>query len=230
MKFEKPLFIKDTIIQEQLENVIIETGTENIYIKNKNKFIVDNNLLSDTPALFSYLPSLKTINFENFDFTNVKTMQSWFFNSGNLEEIIFPKKQIILKDFTSFHACFNHTSIRQIDLSNWDFNNCDVWFSTVFNECPHLKRVILPNNINYLSIVELFFGCSKLEEVIFGNCKIIKDGNNASWCFYHCSNLKKIDMSNVRNTNPEIKKILKSREALEKVSNDCLIILPNKKR
>ena len=227
MKFEKPLFIKDTIIQEQLENVIIETGTENIYIKNKNKFIVDNNLLSDTPALFSYLPSLKTINFENFDFTNVKTMQSWFFNSGNLEEIIFPKKPIILKDFTSFHACFNHTSIHQIDLSNLDFNNCDVWFSTVFNECPKLKRVILPNNINYLSIVELFFGCSKLEEVIFGNCKIIKDGNNASLFFYNCLNLKKIDMSNVRKTNTEIKKILKSREALEKVSNDCIIILPN---
>ena len=78
MKLSNPKDIKSIVNQNQLTNIVIETGNENIYIPKENKFIVTKAFLYNTPNLLDFT-KLKTVNLTNFDFSTIHTMACWFF-------------------------------------------------------------------------------------------------------------------------------------------------------
>lgn len=78
MKLKSPEDIKEIIKYKKLKNIIIETGNENIYIPEENKFIVTKQFLSNTTQLLHY-SQLKTVDLTKFDFSEIITMACWFF-------------------------------------------------------------------------------------------------------------------------------------------------------
>ena len=91
MKLKKPENIREIVNQNKLTHIVIETGNENIYIPEKDKFIVTKQFLSNTTQLLHYT-QLKTVDLTNFDFSEITTMACWFYSCLELKEIIFPNK------------------------------------------------------------------------------------------------------------------------------------------
>ena len=91
IKFNKPEYIRFRVLRSQLVNITIETGKENIFIPNENRFIVQKHLLTNKPNLLFECATLKTVDFTKFDFSEIKTMKNWFSGCRNLERIIVPE-------------------------------------------------------------------------------------------------------------------------------------------
>lgn len=91
IKFNKPEYIRFRVLRNQLVNITIETGKENIFIPNENRFIVQKNLLENKPNLLFECATLKTVDFTKFDFSEIKTMKNWFYGCRHLERIIVPE-------------------------------------------------------------------------------------------------------------------------------------------
>ena len=110
------------IVQDnQLKNIVIETGHETIYIPNENKFIVTKEFLKNKIEVFRGCESLETIVMEDFDFSEITTMCNWFCLCKNLEEITFPIEANCEK-LKSLCHCFPETKLQNIDLSFMQLN------------------------------------------------------------------------------------------------------------
>ena len=116
MRFYQPTAIKNIIKENKLEHIVIETGNENIYIPNENKFIVTKECLKNQTEVFNLCQTLKKINMSNFDFTEITTMRHWFRGCKNLQEIVFPT-YANCKNLTDLTGCFSMSNIQTIDLS-----------------------------------------------------------------------------------------------------------------
>lgn len=94
--FTKASYIKEKIIKNKMENVVVETGERNTYIPEENKFIVTKELLKDSTKVFwlgyNATTLLKTIDLSSFDFNEITTMEGWFRHSYKLEKVNFPNK------------------------------------------------------------------------------------------------------------------------------------------
>ena len=98
IKFNKPEYIRFRVLRNQLVNITIETGKENIFIPNENRFIVQKNLLTNKPNLLCECATLKTVDFTKFDFSEITTMKNWCNGCRHLERIIV-SEQFDLSNF-----------------------------------------------------------------------------------------------------------------------------------
>ena len=163
-KLSRPLEISEIVQEKKLTNIIIETGDENVYIPNEHKFIVTKKFLSEATHVFSRCFTLKKIDMENFDFSEITTMFAWFYGTLDLSTIIFPKEADCNK-LTDLYSCFDATNLQTIDLSFMEMpENKKVRFITTFKNSK-LKKIILPK-CKILSMKGCFSECFSLEKVI----------------------------------------------------------------
>ena len=122
IKFSKPEYIRFRVLRSQLVNITIETGEENIFIPDENRFIVQKHLLANKPNLLFECATLKTVDFTKFDFSEITTMKNWFNGCVHLEDVVFPKP-VFLNRLKSLKGCFANTNIKTLDLSSWHIDN-----------------------------------------------------------------------------------------------------------
>lgn len=227
MKLKKPENIREIVKKNKLSNIVIETGNENIYIPEKNKFVVTKQFLSKTKQLLQY-SQLKTVDLTNFDFSEITTMACWFYSCFELTEILFPKT-LNCQKLNSLTACFVGTKIHSLNMTNWDFGMQEISVERMCLNCPNLKSLLLPSvNIKYIRALAQY--CNNLETVTFSSGLIKNIGSfDSSYAFADCENLQLIDCSQSNTSQETLEYMFTSTyvNALDKANPDCLIVLPN---
>lgn len=223
MKFHQPTAIKNIIQENQLTNIIIETGKENVFIPEKNKFIVTKEFLKNQTEVFNICKTLNKINMSNFDLSEITTMKHWFRGCKNLQEIVFPT-YANCKNLTNLVGCFSMSNIQTIDLSF--MNNLNMVSAFFAFESTDTKKIVLPEceveNITYC-----FFECQNLEEIIAPIKIELNSENFLSSTFFNCKKLNKVDLSNGSFNTREFIKQIKDSSLRNNLLEDCIIILPD---
>ena len=215
--------IRNIINDKQLKTIIIETGDENVYIPNENKFIVTKKFLINTSALFCSCNKLESINMENFDFSEIKTMKWWFIGCENLTEVIFPKFAN-LNNLKTLRGCFSDTAIREIDLSFMQSTDKAIDFLGAFAKSK-IQRIILPK-CTIKNFEECFSQCNYLEKVI-APININLSVEDVLWkTFKDCNSLQLIDLSDGNFNIQDFVNILQDKENSNNISEDCIVVLP----
>lgn len=213
------------------KDLIVETGDRNIFLNTENKLIVTDSFLKNITDVFFGCEHLKSIDFTNFNFSEITTMENWFFGCNHLKTVIFPEN-MDCKNLTNLNKTFQITSLKNIDLSHWQFDTTvPVSMEYIFAFCDHLEKIILPNVI-FDNIGGLALDCFKLNSVSFAGGEFTEDCINQSVdSFGNCKNIELIDMSNFKTRYLKgLKEFFTSSlmETLDGANNEVVIILPNK--
>ena len=225
-KLTKPTDLKKIVDYRKLENIIIATGKKNQFIPDENKFVVTKDFLKDSTHLLNWCFSLKSVDFTNFDFSEITTMNQWFIGCINLTEIVFPE-EVDCPNLQSLSSCFTYTKIKSLNFKEWYFLK-EVDLEQMCKSCHALVDLKLPK-VKSLSSDNIACDCENLETVVF---PMILMDNGQKWLhnnmFENCSNLICLNCSNakIQNKNLNIKNIL--RKNLENTHKDLVVILPNK--
>ena len=227
MRLNKTEDIREIVKNNKLSNIVIETGNENIYIPEENKFIVTKQFLSNNTQLLHY-SQVKTVDLTKFDFSEIITMACWFFGCTELEEVIFPEK-VNCDKLKSLTGCFVGSNIKSLNMENWIFGKQEVSLERMCKNCVNLKSLILPSvNIKYIR--ELAQYCENLENVKFSSGIIKNIGSfDCNYSFAHCKNLQLVDLSESQTSIETLQYMFTSTyvNALDQANPDCIIILPN---
>ena len=222
IKLTKVEDVKTHTLCKNLTNIIIETGEDNFFIPNKNKFIVTKYFLHDAHKVFSCCDKLTKIDMRNFDFSAITSMNEWFYLCEHLQEILFPTSANCHK-LQTLRYCFGLTKIPLIDLSFMETErNLD--FSYSFSNSK-ANKIILPKS-SVLHFSNCFEGCDSLEELVV---PISIYTNNFKNIFLGCENLQLIDFSKVKVGAEKILNQLTNKNTNNTLLEDCVVILPNAK-
>lgn len=226
MKLVNPYDIKHTIRKNNMRNIVIETGEENIFVKKENKFIVTKDFLKHYPYLFSRCYSLQKIDLSNFDFSEIETMRGWFSNCIHLTEILFPKQSDCFK-LQSLNRCFYSTDMKNVDLSFMRFKNNKVNLCYCFSLMAEVKTVILPKCIS-LDMNSIFSNCYNLSKVVMPvTVKRFQEFDEPLYkAFYLANNLKFVDFSDNFSDTPK-NLFVQNKFNLSFIPSDCVVVLPN---
>lgn len=219
--------IKNIIKENQLTNIIVETGYDNIFVKEENRFIVTPNFLFDEELVLKDCDTLHKIDMSNLDFSEITTMTEWFWGCTNLTEIVFP--QIAqCENITSLYGCFGETNINVIDLSfmNFDENLDEITFTKTFYN-SNAKKIILPK-CKVEDLCDCFEKCYNLEEVIAPIIIDDFDEYTLLETFYGCKKLKLINVENAVFDKQEFMDELNNELNSNEFSKNCVILLPVK--
>ena len=218
--------IRQIIKKNQLKDIIVETGSENTFISTENKFIVTKEFLSNESDVFSNCPTLKKVDMSNFNFTLIQSMNFWFYDCKNLQEIIFPQEADCdsLRDLS---YCFANTSIDIIDLSfmYFDLDSVPLNLHSTFTGAT-TKKITLPK-CNVQNMKNCFYWCSNLKEIIapvnldFDNNKKVLERT-----FRLCPNLKLVNFFGGHTSTIEFIEQLRNPDNENNLSVDCFIKLP----
>ena len=221
--------IKKIVKEKALTNIIIETGNENVFIPEENKFIVTKEFLKDADYLFTNCVSLKKIDMSKLDFSEITTMSDWFFKCECLEEIIFPQTAQC-SNLTSLFGCFGGTNIDVIDLSFMNFKgsyNKITFLNTFYNS--NVKKVILPQ-CKTDALCECFSKCYNLEEVVMPIKIVDWDEYTLVETFRECKNLKLINIENGKFDKQEFIDELISDFNCNDFGENCVVAQKTKKK
>lgn len=147
------------------------------------------------------------VGLENFDTSNVKTIDNLFRNTGSLTDLSGIENWNVEK-VTSMSGAFSGSGIESIDLSKWNFASATT--ITLFNGASKLVTANLQNfcKSNHTAINNIFYGCTSLQSIgvtdgtgidITGwNTSNVTDMSNM---FYNCTSLTNINLSVYDTTN-----------------------------
>lgn len=217
-----PQAIREIIKRDKLTDVTIETGNENIYILKEHKFIVTKRFLANIVNVFNNCNTLRTINMEKFDFSEITTMSWWFSDCENLKEIIFPKYANCVK-LKRLNSCFANTNLKIIDLS---FMTCNekIEFISTFHRSKSIN-ITLPK-CYVKDFRRCFFECQKLKEIIAPVHTNLHIENIFLETFKDCINLKFVNFDNGNFNNIEFVNIVQDKYTSNNIPDDCVVILP----
>lgn len=189
-----PTHISSVLHAWDTEHLIVETGNENIFFGTENKLVVTDSFFENMPNVFSCCSKLKSIDFTNFDFSKITTMESWFFGCNHLKTVIFPEN-MDCQNLTNLTRTFQITSLKNLDLSNWKFDTTvPVSMENTFAFCDYLEKIILLNVI-FDNIGGLALDCFNLKSVTFTGGEFTENGINQSVdSFGNCEHIELIDM------------------------------------
>lgn len=221
IKLTKVEDIKTHILYKNLTNIVVETGKDNFFAPDKNKFIVTKYFLHNADKVFACCDKLKKIDMSNFDFSSVTSMNEWFYLCENLQEIVFPTSANCHK-LQTLRYCFGFTKIQLIDLSFMETERM-LDFSYSFSNSK-ANKIILPKS-NVLHLSNCFEYCDSLEELVI---PISIYANKFKNTFSYCNNLKLIDFSKVQvGTEKILNQLTNKNNNNNTLSEDCVVILPN---
>ena len=228
-KFHDAKYITETIRKLELKTVVVETGNENIFIKEENKFIVTKYLLAHKTYLFAVCSTLQEIDLTQLDFSTITTMAFWFDATSNLKMIKFPETANC-KMLQSLYRSFSYSAITSLDLSFMETENNLIDVQGLLMNSNECKIVLLPKiTVNSFSYV--FEDCSLLKKVIapitFSKSISWANRNNLFYnCFKYCNNLKLVDFSGGEISN-DFYKLIDLYSNLKNVPDTCFFVLPN---
>ena len=230
IKLTNPIKIKKIIDNLQLKNITLETGQDNVFIQQENKFIVKQDFLSNTVALLKKCESLEKIDMRNFDFSKIITMEWWFAYCCNLEEIIFPSN-VYCNKLTNMNGTFGRTNIKHFNFTNWHFKkslNIDLTFSSA--NCTSVQL----GKMNIYSSVLTFGWCKNLQEVDLGkfnflNKKILDSDKNGNfgYLFKDCPELNLVDTRNftIEENIVDVSKVFNLHNVLFNCNEKCVVVV-----
>ena len=213
-------FIKDY----ELTNIVLETGCENVYIPNENKFVVTKNFLSDTLNLFYGCYMLEKIDLQNFDFSEITTMSEWFYKCTSLTEIVFPTQSILVQ-VRDLWSCFSKTKLKIIDLSFCKFpKGWTVSLHDAFHR-SEVEKIILPKC--YVDKMDgCFYKCRQLTEIIAPIKIELTEEDFLLETFYDCNNLKLINLSDGKFSTKKFVSQINDPNNYNNLPEDCVIVVP----
>lgn len=228
-KFNDATYITETIRKLRLKNVVVATGSENIFIKDENKFIVTKSLLTNKTYLFAVCSTLQEIDLTQLDFSEITTMAFWFDSTSNLKLIKFPEKANC-KMLQSLYRSFSYSAINSLDLSFMETGNNLIDVQGLLMNSDECKKIVLPK-MTVNSFSNIFEDCNQLKTVIapvtFSDDISWSTRNNLFYnCFKYCNKLKFVDFSGGEISN-NFYKLIDLYSNLKNVPDTCVFILPN---
>ena len=226
-----PKHIRNILNFWQTKHLIVEIGDNNVFLNTESKLIVTDSFLKNITDVFFGCEHLKSIDFTNFNFSEITTMENWFFGCKHLKTVIFPEN-MDCKNLTNLNRTFQITSLKNIDLSHWQFDTpVPIAMEYTFAFCDYLEKIILPNVI-FDNIMGIALDCFNLKSVTFAGGEFTEDGiNQSADSFGNCKNIELIDMSNFKIRYLDgLKEFFTSSlmETLDGANKNVVIILPNK--
>ena len=221
IKYEQTSYIAKTIRLRNLKNIIIETGAENAFYPEENRFVLSNANAKIAYNLLEECGWLETVDFTNFDFSEIKSMCGWFERSYYLKEIIFPKN-MVCKHLCNLRRCFRSNDIRKIDFSGWVFE-CPIDIEEFVVNCPLLESIKLPK-MKVKDATRAIKSCDNLTRIeapieLTPKAPIARLVSN-------CKSLEVLDVSKAKLDNTKSnKEVLLSNENLYKIPDDCMILV-----
>lgn len=228
-----PKDIHKIIFAHNIKHLIVVTGEENCYIENENKFVFTPNFLSDHRLVFAHSSDLYSIDFRDFDFSEIKNMSGWFYRCTNLTNIYFPAV-VNAQKLYSLSSTFAETNIKKLNLSNWNFGAYPVDLSACVEDCNSLEAVTI-GEVNITEMNHFAENDKNLQSATFYNTYFMRESGAITSrpdfiknIFKNCKNLKQVDFSTSKNSRKFLKKSLKQyKEMLTTINEDCLIVLPD---
>ena len=169
---------------------------DSIFIKKEGKYsfkIIFNNIMNNMQGFFAKCSNIISLDFSNFDSSNVINMSYMFNNCNKLKEIkgINTIKTNNVVEMTAiFQFC---SQLEYLNLTNFDISNVtDI--SYMFNNCNKLKYIKGINTIKTNKAIKMnsmFQACYELDSIDllnFDTSKVI----NMSYMFNKCYKLKEI--------------------------------------
>ena len=154
--------IKTIIKENELTNIIIETGDENVFIPEENKFIVTKEFANNLSLFLFSCYSLKFVDMSKFDLSEVVSMNGCFFDCFNLKKVVLPEN-VTCSNLQSLKLCFTHNgSLEEIDFSTWKFLQV-VDMDCTFLDCLNIKKIGLPV-MNTINREHTFHNCENLNK------------------------------------------------------------------
>lgn len=203
---------------ETLDNIdVSETQDKSImayYDVNGNMYIYSDGSIQgnqDSVAMFYYLSSLKQINVDNLDMSNVTNIANIFRECNSL--VTLDLSNWTTANMTNISVAFgNSENLLTVDLSNWDTSkvtDMSYMFSTKASDIDTENVYMNIENIigiedfdtsNVTTMNTMFQNCNKLKNIDLSNW----DTTNVidmSWMFNRCESLNSLDLSNWNTNN-----------------------------
>ena len=221
IQYETAGYITQTVRLNHLKNIIIETGTENAFYPEENRFVLSKDNSFVIYNLLYECKELESVDFTNFDFTETVSMSGWFVNCHNLKDIIFPKN-VVCKNLWNLRRCFRRTAITELDLSSWSFES-PIEFKEFIVACPLLESVKL-SEMKVKDAIRVIYSCEKLK-TIEAPIKLTKEATIARFVF-NCKSLEVLDVSKAKldsiKSNTEV---LLSDENFVQNPDKCIVLI-----
>ena len=173
------------------------------YLSSADKMFKDTSIvnvkLNDTlnnvksvAAMFSGCIYLESVDFNGFDFRNVKYMQHMFYNT-NFNTISFDNWDT--RNVQSMYKMFTNSGVVDIDLSSLNLQNLSD-IDSMFAYCKNLKsfRYTGESLKKLYGMNMIFSGCIGLKEVDISGFTEVQDLSEA---FGGCVSLEEVDLSNI---------------------------------
>lgn len=204
-------------------------GWTNVVSFDLNIISIGNN---STKEMFRELPKLQSINFHNFDTSNITDMSGMFYNCNRLSLLDLSnfKTSNVIDMSSMFYGCANLTTL---DLSSFMTSNVQS-MTGMFYGCSNLSTLDLSNfktfKVTDMSFMFSFSGINTLDlknfdtskirdmSYMFSYCYSLSDLDVSTWdtsqvttmeaMFYNCNRLNSIDLSNWITSNVKSMRIM----------------------
>ena len=159
-----------------------------------------NYSLESAYGMFSTCTALTSIDFTNFNTSNVRNMAYMFYNCSALTGIdlsTFDTKNVLFM-YDMFDGC---SSLTELNLTNFITENVED-MCYMFYECESLQTLNLSNfnTENVYDMCDMFYGCSGLTNLDLSSFDTSNVGD-MSGMFAGCENLQTLDVSNFITAN-----------------------------
>ena len=205
------IFTKTAIPSDKISSATVVSTEDSeskayMYLDNDTIYVSpeeDNGIIyanEDSSEMFYNRSSLVSIDFSNFDTSNVIDMYDMFRNCEFLTSLDLSKWNT--SNVTSMHYMFyNCRSLTSLDLSNFDTSNVTNML-TMFFGCNKLTSIDLSNfdTSNVTSMSYMFSSCSSLTSIDLSNFDTSKV-TSMSYMFNYCESLTSLDVSNFDTSN-----------------------------
>ena len=221
IQYETAGYITQTVILNNLKNIIIETGTENAFYPEENRFVLSKDNSFVIYNLLYECKELESVDFTNFDFSDTVSMSGWFINCHKLKEVIFPKN-MICKNLWNLRRCFRGNAIKEIDFSSWTFQSPIAFEEFVVN-CPLLESVKLPE-MKVKDSRLVIYNCQNLTKI---EAPIeLTTKSTIARLVSNCKSLEVLDVSKAKlDSTKSNQEILLSNENIYNIPDDCVVFV-----
>ena len=151
--------------------------------------------LNSCKYMFSQLKNIKEIDFSNFDFSHVTSMQDMFMNCTNLININFGNMNT--SSLTNVQELFSYCEIiESIDLSHFNTSSVTTMYHMFFH-CYALKSLTFPETFITSKVTTMDAMFSHCTSLISLNLSIFDVSNvdDMGYMFHGCTGMKYLDIS-----------------------------------
>jgi len=169
------IYVDDIQIPFSFEHQFSSDGMH--YVKYKYKKIEKNSI--NMSSMFKDCKFLKTLDFSNFDMSNITNMSYMFYSCENFNKLILSKHRTnnLLDTSYMFGGC---SILTTLDLSNLNPANVST-MKYMFSFCANLKSIDFSsfNKTKVTDMSGLFYKCSELESLDLSNLNTVNVVNMA---------------------------------------------------